>query len=66
MFEIIRKILTTTAADPADDADWVRDPLSHPALERMTPMELADLPLGRVRFADNGNGVRDGDEKRCA
>lgn len=29
-------------------AGWDRtDPLSHPAIARMTPRELADLPLNR-------------------
>lgn len=27
------------------------DPLSHPAIRRMSPRELADLPLAEVRFA---------------
>lgn len=27
------------------------DPLSHPAIRRMSPRELADLPLAGVRFA---------------
>lgn len=26
---------------------WLRDPLSHPDIERMDERELADLPLGR-------------------
>jgi len=26
---------------------WLRDPLSHPALEAMTQRELGDLPLSR-------------------
>ncbi len=34
---------------PYDDGDereaWLRDPLSHPVLDRMSPTELADLPL---------------------
>jgi len=30
-----------------DAEQWRRDPLSHPALSRMTPHELADLPFNR-------------------
>ena len=30
---------------------WLNDPLAHPDLDRMTPAELADLPLGGVRFS---------------
>lgn len=29
--------------------DWHCDPLAHPSLERMTPAELGDLPLGSLR-----------------
>lgn len=35
-------------------AAWQRDPLSHPALSVMGERELADLPLGRPRFAAPG------------
>lgn len=31
---------------------WARDPLSHPALSRMTPHQLADLPLERNLFVE--------------
>ena len=31
---------------------WRRDPLSHPALQRMTLTELADLPFDRTRCPD--------------
>lgn len=30
-----------------DEAAWLRDPLSHPELENMSPRELADLPFNR-------------------
>ncbi|MBD1544829.1 hypothetical protein [Roseibium aggregatum] len=30
-----------------DQAQWEKDPLSHPVLARMTPHELADLPFDR-------------------
>ncbi len=32
-------------------AAWRRDPLSHPALRTMDERAIADLPLGRPRFA---------------
>jgi hypothetical protein len=66
MFETIRNIFTGSAtARPRTEASgWLRDPLSHPVLDRMTPDELADLPLGLVRFADNQNGY--GKERLCA
>lgn len=28
---------------------WYQDPMSHPAVQRMTPNQLADLPLERHR-----------------
>jgi hypothetical protein len=28
---------------------WTGDPLDHPAIRRMTPRELADLPFDRTR-----------------
>lgn len=42
-------------------AAWRRDPLSHPALRDMDERELADLPLGRPRFA-----AQSCEEKPCA
>jgi hypothetical protein len=32
-------------AAPRQEAGWRRDPLSHPALARMTQRELGDLPF---------------------
>ncbi len=32
---------------------WRCDPLAHPVLDRMSPAELADLPLGSVRYDCN-------------
>jgi hypothetical protein len=29
---------------------WHCDPLAHPVLDRMSPAELGDLPLGNVRY----------------
>lgn len=37
---------------PDDAARWRADPLSHPAIERMSVREVADLPMGQVRFLD--------------
>lgn len=42
-------------ADPGDLA-WETDPLSHPALRRMTPDQLADLPIGRGRHSGEEGG----------
>jgi hypothetical protein len=64
MFEIIRQLFSATATAQPDEPDWRQDPLSHPVLQRMTPDELADLPLGQVRYADNQNGNEA--EKLCA
>ncbi len=33
----------------ADDEDWRRDPLAHPVLAAMSPVELADLPFDRCQ-----------------
>ena len=42
---------------PADglsqDRSWRCDPLAHPVIARMSPTELADLPLARVRYDCN-------------
>lgn len=35
----------TTPRHFDDTAPWLRDPLSHPALESMSQRELADLPF---------------------
>lgn len=46
--------LSTTSRPPSKDAErgaeWIRDPLAHPALEAMSERELADLPFcGELR-----------------
>lgn len=46
-------------ADPGDLA-WETDPLSHPALRRMTPDQLADLPIGRGRHSGEEGGPLSG------
>lgn len=33
------------SVDGDDRLSWLRDPLSHPAVERMSERELADLPF---------------------
>lgn len=56
--------LRRRASQPVDMetmAAWRRDPLSHPALRDMDERELADLPLGRPRFA-----AQSCEEKPCA
>jgi len=32
-----------------EDERWLRDPLSHPSIARMSAEELADLPAGELR-----------------
>jgi hypothetical protein len=40
-------------------ADWSADPLSHPDLERMSLVELADLPMSPFGYAaPEGEGDR--------
>lgn len=55
------KFLTSLLSHPADAsrsfaagcaaacADWLRDPLAHPALETMNLSQIADLPAGQLR-----------------
>lgn len=39
-----------SVAAPKDNQEtWLRDPLSHPAIEAMSVRQLADLPLDRFR-----------------
>ncbi len=52
--KIISILRSLSSATEADDrrrrtawADWLRDPLAHPALEAMSERELADLPFAR-------------------
>lgn len=40
-----RKALARATQEP-----WRCDPLAHPVLDRMTPAELGDLPLGEVCY----------------
>jgi hypothetical protein len=40
---------TRAALASHDCFDWRRDPLSHPALEAMSLVELADLPARQLR-----------------
>lgn len=60
MISIIREFFTRRPAGsaPACEPIWPGDPLSHPALQRMTPAELADLPLARTRHAGGQAGRR--------
>jgi hypothetical protein len=37
--------LARQAAEAARRRQWLRDPLSHPQLEKMSGTELADLPF---------------------
>ena len=49
---------TLANGDAERRAEWIRDPLSHPALEVMSERELADLPFrsapSRTRLAEAG------------
>lgn len=40
--------------EPADVDQTEIDPLLHPALQRMTERELADLPFGSIRTRSAG------------
>lgn len=42
-------------ATVADCVRWLRDPLSHPALDTMSQRELADLPFSTARVVDLGD-----------
>ncbi len=66
MLEAVRKFLSRGAIRGAGNGQqrWLQDPLSHPTLSNMTLVELADLPLGRARFAEcrpTGGGEKPGD-----
>ena len=45
-----RSAAAKAARERAREHDWQRDPLSHPVLSRMSPHQLADLPLERALF----------------
>jgi hypothetical protein len=49
IFSVVLEALRTDAPAPSEEerAGWLRDPLSHPALEAMSGRELADLPFNR-------------------
>ena len=38
--------------DVERQAEWMRDPLSHPDIDAMSERELADLPFGRVKTTE--------------
>jgi hypothetical protein len=59
----IISILRGLSIKPSDEdlerrAEWLRDPLAHPALDAMSERELADLPFARgtrpIRSAEAG------------
>ena len=58
ILELLRA--TSPRIDQEAVVSWRRDPLSHPALMNMSERELADLPLGKPRFA-----ARSGEAVRC-
>lgn len=46
LFDLLAKDPARTLRERFDDcAAWLRDPLSHPAIEHMSQRELADLPF---------------------
>jgi hypothetical protein len=51
IISILRGLSTIAGTDDrqhgTERADWLRDPLAHPALEAMSERELADLPFAR-------------------
>lgn len=49
----LSKLFVDVPWDPRQDdverrSAWLRDPLSHPAIEQMSQRELADLPFRRT------------------
>ena len=54
LLESLKRLLTGDEAIVANThlpscSAWYRDPLSHPAVDRMSERELADLPFDRGR-----------------
>jgi hypothetical protein len=50
LLDAARAVATPLAADTEAACErWLRDPLSHPALEVMNLSELADLPAKALR-----------------
>ncbi len=51
IFSSLASLLQGQNADAGVDSElfltWLRDPLSHPDIDRMDERALADLPLGR-------------------
>jgi hypothetical protein len=45
----IARGFSVAAATEAACERWLRDPLSHPTLNAMSPLELADLPPAALR-----------------
>lgn len=44
---LLRPAPVRPEADPDQQRQWLRDPLSHPVLGAMSQRELADLPFRR-------------------
>jgi hypothetical protein len=51
MFKLFsnRTRLGVTGRKMQSSLTWLRDPLAHPDLDRMSTTELGDLPLSRIR-----------------
>jgi len=55
IISILRHLSTVPHCSEVDvqrQAEWMRDPLSHPDIDAMSERELADLPFGRVKTAE--------------
>jgi len=52
MLSLILSMVLRRGRAPApcpDGGNWLRDPLSHPSIARMSVAQLADLPAGELR-----------------
>ncbi|QDZ00437.1 hypothetical protein FQ775_08635 [Nitratireductor mangrovi] len=50
LFSLLLRLVSATragASNKGENVPWRNDPLAHPALERMSMRELADLPFDR-------------------
>ncbi|TKT77356.1 hypothetical protein [Aquamicrobium sp. LC103] len=47
------ELIFASPYEPSEEERWRMDPLSHPVLRSMSPLELSDLPLGAAKaFSD--------------
>ncbi|MBO6718810.1 MAG: hypothetical protein JJ913_12705 [Rhizobiaceae bacterium] len=50
MLQVFWNVLRSRKSNRRPDPSWRCDPLAHPVLDRMTPTELGDLPVGNARY----------------